>query len=585
MKRLLCFILTSLLVLSLCACGGGKSDGKTEAETDVSETASIGSTEDINLADGYSLVRPENDSSVAALGTDIVKAFRDTVKLTNGDDSGEPTGKEIIIGNTNRSETAEAKKYLRENGGGHENDYIICCINGNIVIFGVTADSLNVAVEKFIEQFSTKTTIKGDTLIMFADDSKPDIKIDGVSINKYDIIIPKYNMSYYAMRKLEDLKNYVRETSGLLLNVVKDDTAPTEYEIIVGECKRDGVKMLGTEEYEVRKEGKKVYLGGGKNYSLAYAIDKFVDMVKKSNDVAVTNASGTYVNGEKAGDYKLVWSDDFDTLDANKWNIRNVNHGNNDRISGSGYGSWYGMSTARSNRPENVSVRDGNLYITATFDSETFYGGWLDTSKSMTFVGGYMEISARGADGPGLWYDFWTWCDEQEHLEFDIMECPGPGEYYQGTLHQFVRENGKQVDISGGTSVVTADEIYFDEAKDRYLANYKYGTSKSLNADYHTYGAEWTDTEAIFYRDGEVTLRYNYTESETARLYSVPHYFILSMLVGSNYNNIKNKEELKPTSWHKFPDPEGEFWSDDRASFIIDYIQLYQKDGQMLNLK
>lgn len=580
MKKQISLALTVLFVFlsfSVCGCKGekGKEGIKISAES--------GSGEVLDLSASYTVVRAYGDDETSKLGAKIFKAFKENgIKVVNGSDFDAPTGGEILIGNTNRPESAAALEMLKERGGCHVTDYIICVIGKNVVINAMSKDALSVAADAFITEYCKTGNISDGTVITGINNNFKNITLNGTSVTEFTVVIPQYNCSYYVIRKLEELNAYIAERAGFELKIVKDNEEETEHEIIVGECARSGSAFTGgTEDYAIRCDGGKIYLCGGRNYSVAYAVDEFMASLKKDDTLEVKNASGTYVNGKNAGDYKLVWYDEFNTLDKTKWSIWNIDHGTKKRPSG--YGSWFGMTTARSSRPENVHVEDGKLYITATYDDKTYYGARMETTKSMNFVKGYMEMSARIADGDGVWIDFWTWSDEKDHLEMDIMECPGPGDYYDCTVHEFIKSGGQSINDKMASASITRDEIYHD--KGSFESSHVYDRSKSLNNEYHTYGAMWEDTYFAFYRDGEEISRREFAGTGREYLYEQPHYFILSMLVGANYNNFTTVEQSNNSKWYKYPDKNLDFWNDDRASFIIEYVQLFQRDGQTIIYK
>ncbi len=65
-------------------------------------------------------------------------------------------------------------------------------------------------------------------------------------------------------------------------------------------------------------------------------------------------------------------------------------------------------------------------------------------------------MSARIPDGDGIWSDFWTWSNEQDHMEIDIAECWSGGSYYVNYLHEFLKgPDGKYLDITPAHSFVT----------------------------------------------------------------------------------------------------------------------------------
>ncbi len=570
MKRILSLIAVMVMVaVMFCGCGG-KGDS-----SDVSNTAD-GSV--INFAEqGFSIVRPENNKNLHSFATKIMKAVNEgtgkSIKIT--DDTYEENAKgEILLGLTNREESIKVFDTLVENGAGHESEYVIAFIDGKIAINAYTQDGLEAAVEKFIADYCKTGEIKNnEAFVNKYSGANEGIYLNGKRAGCFRIIVPNYNHSYLVTRKINELCAAIKEQNGYEPQVVTDEKPSlTDYEIVIGDCDREGVKTIAEHEnYDITNNGKTIFINGGRNYSIAYAVDLFLQQVKGGGTVMVENKSGGYDNSL---DYRLVWTDEFDTFDNDVWTTENEVQNY--------YGKWYGMGTARSDTAENLGVKDGKMYHTATYDTDNFYGTYATTKNSVNFTYGYMEISSSLADGDGIWHCFWIWADRKDHLEFDIMECWSGAHYYGNHIHEFV--NGDQYSINGEGE----DDPHMFVKRDEVLDHGAFWNgphkdySTNMHDQMHTFGCEWTETELNYTRDGEVTMNYVYEGTENEFLYDQPHYFILSMLVGSNYDNLP--DDAYP--WGvKRPVLGAEYWSNGRNTWTIDYLQLFQKEGSYIDLR
>lgn len=411
--------------------------------------------------------------------------------------------------------------------------------------------------------------------------------LNGRKIEEYVIVVQRYNLSYYVLREVNELNEFLCKKIGKKLDVIKDHEETTALQIIIGNCKRDGVEAISEHtEYRIKSENGNVYINGGRNYSTARAVEIFTELLQKSDDVKIKNVSGNTADGKGSDGYRLVWNDEFETLDKDSWYIMNGD---------SGHYGWYGKCPFRSGSPENVFVKDGNLHLRASYDDENFYGSYLTSSPAMEFNKGYMEISARIADGDGIWDGFWTWNNTAEHLEFDIMESWSGGKYFVSYVHEF--EGGKHIPMFGEDKhdpnhVVFAhfsdfgDKIWGINGHESVMDWDAYWKPDfpNMHNEYHTFGCEWDDESVKFYRDGELTLNWVYKGTPKEYLYSTPTFFILSMLVGSNYAKQPDSDP-ESKSGVKKPKLDKDYWNDDRCEFVIDYIQLFQKDGQYLKIK
>ena len=134
MKKL--FIIITVVLLLLIMLAACRTEGETAPSTDESEsTAEAEQIQKISIVENgksdYVIIYPENGTrNERSFTLDLSNAIRQATKakLTYGSDKKtEPSEHEILIGNTSRSETAEAIKLMGDN------DYIITVINEKIV--------------------------------------------------------------------------------------------------------------------------------------------------------------------------------------------------------------------------------------------------------------------------------------------------------------------------------------------------------------------------------------------------------------------------------------------------------------------
>ncbi len=58
-------------------------------------------------------------------------------------------------------------------------------------------------------------------------------------------------------------------------------------------------------------------ISGGRNYSLAHAVKVFTDKLLAGEDAAAA-VSGSFDGTDTSRDYRLIWTDEFDTLDISQ---------------------------------------------------------------------------------------------------------------------------------------------------------------------------------------------------------------------------------------------------------------------------
>ena len=205
--KLICLIFVPLLIASLFGACGKKQDASSGGSGDAGsvDTGGIISTADVNFVDSdgestYRVVRPEDDANILPLATSIYKKILEVYKFkaSNISDSTEKDGRaEILIGDTNRESTKKARELLIAEVGGHYNDYIICTIDNDIVIYAPDNETLSKAVERFNTDYITGNVVTGGINCTFSDTSGfTELKIFGIDkLAKINIVKPIYNTS------------------------------------------------------------------------------------------------------------------------------------------------------------------------------------------------------------------------------------------------------------------------------------------------------------------------------------------------------------------------------------------------------
>ncbi len=219
----------------------------------------------------------------------------------------------------------------------------------------------------------------------------------------------------------------------------------------------------------------------------------------------------------KWGEYKLVWSDEFEgtELDKNTWNIEvNGNGGGNQEA------QYY------TDRHENLRVEDGNLVIQLLkeeYKGKQYTSGRIQSRGKREFAYGKMEARISFPAGKGTWPAFWMLGNSGGWPacgEIDIVEHIGSRPNFTSFALHTQQKNGQN-----GTNW-----------HDGYTAD------KSMENEYHVYGIEWLEEEKngcdqiLFYIDDVVyataTENQNYINQNAWWPFNKPHYFIINLAVG-----------------------------------------------------
>jgi len=207
--------------------------------------------------------------------------------------------------------------------------------------------------------------------------------------------------------------------------------------------------------------------------------------------------------------WRLAWSDEFNTLDTTKWNLRNKpgNYGNGEL-------QWY--------HPNQTSAANGYLVITAikqAFGGESYMSSWLDTQDKAVFTYGRYEVRAKMAGGKGIWPAMWILSQNKcwaSGAETDIAEFRGAYPTRIGTYYHYASQC-----CTSFTNCISSKGSEHD-------------TGTDLTANYHVYALEWYTGNMTWYVDDVVMDSYQ-TNSLTVTQDVSPHYWIINNAIGGGY--------------------------------------------------
>jgi beta-glucanase (GH16 family) len=256
-----------------------------------------------------------------------------------------------------------------------------------------------------------------------------------------------------------------------------------------------------------------------------------------------------------AGDWKLVWSDEFDKPglpDPAKWNYEHGFIRNNEA-------QYYTRD-----RKENARVENGQLIIEAR--KEQFRNPAFDaaaqgktgrnrefaeyTSASLTTRGkaswtyGRIEVKAKLPPGRGTWPAIWTLGTNTAAVgwpacgEIDIMEFVG---FDPGIIHANIH-TGKYNHVH---KTGRGSQISIPDASEAF----------------HVYAMEWDSQHIDFFVDDKKYFSYaNEGSGSDAWPYDKDQYLILNLAIGGAWGGAKGIDETC------FP-----------QRYCIDYVRIYQR--------
>lgn len=236
---------------------------------------------------------------------------------------------------------------------------------------------------------------------------------------------------------------------------------------------------------------------------------------------------------------KLVWQDEFEgtSLNSSYWTHE----------IGKGTNGW-GNNELQYYRPENTSVKDG--YLTITAKKENFEGSAYTSSRIIThdkkvFQYGRVDIRAKLPKGKGIWPALWMLGNNFRTVEWpacgeiDIMELVGGGAGKDNTVHGTLHWDNNGEYASFGKEHSLTSGIFADE--------------------FHVFSIVWNDQSVTWYVDD---VQFNVIDITPADLseFKNEFFFIFNVAVGGN--------------WPGSPDGSTTF----PQQMTVDYIRVFQPE-------
>lgn len=329
MKKGLTVLLCALAaVMCFSACGKEEQGEVTTTVGDTSGTVETEATEEAVLplnvvesgATEYKIVRPDETSeairtAAMTLHQAINKAYGTEMALTTdfekrGFDTSTRYPYEIVVGSTNRDESAAAKELIRYN------DSIIAVMGTRVVITGGSDEAVVTAVEHFIDNYLTADKLQLDWElrdVLPATYPKSEIKLGGVDISEYTIVYASsYKNAAYAMA------DRIGDACGARMKVAHENTEKSGREIVLGSTKRGAVMTgLAYDTFAVEAKGEDLVITGGAVTSVETGCAKLLDVLLADGviSVALADAAISYTLPDRQ-----VYIDDISKLALN-WEL------------------------------------------------------------------------------------------------------------------------------------------------------------------------------------------------------------------------------------------------------------------------
>ena len=293
-------------------------------------------------------------------------------------------------------------------------------------------------------------------------------------------------------------------------------------------------------------------------------------------------AATTSPSASPTGGWKLVFADEFDRndLDRTRWTAYED--------------CWGGGNKERqcyTARPENVSVHDGQLELTARFEtasgpslpldlrtagmepppaSKPFTSGKISTLGSFSLTYGRIEVRAKAPVGQGLWPAIWLLPEKNAYGPW-----PGSGEI---DVMEAVNLGVSCSSCFGGVENNIYGTVHYGSDMHHQMQQKAAQLPKGSEGDWHVYRVDWTPDLISWFVDGKAyyqvrlsnwrdTLQKATPLAPAVRNapFDRPFYIILNLAVG--------------WLWPESHDQGGVVLRDFPKTLAVDWVRVSQCDG------
>lgn len=557
-KRIVSIFFVVIMVLNLAACG------KNEKPVATVNTLPMG---DSTFA--YTVIYGEEQAeevseSVSKIALAVKKNFKKTAKSKQDNKlKASKENLEILVGSTNRTESEKALELVQDNRKNCSKDSIVAVIDNKIVINAFNTEILSQTADWFVNTFlkdeSTWAMLKSDYKYIYEYEDVTDYKIGSNSILNYSIIMRQDSSLVYGTYA-EELKALIEEKVCYDIPLLTDEDEASQYEILIGKSARNETNVtLSKNQYNISVKGDKLVVVGYDDQSTGFAVRKVIELFKSQENGVIPddyNITETFTAAED--DYKLVYADEFNTLNKNYW----IGYsGRKDSTNQFG-------KTEHNDGTKNVKIRDGVAILPAWIDTETWetYASSLEWQGNHYWKYGIIEIRAKWG-GNSSTNTFWFHSAQGDNekyqapgisVEYDIIENFGNAARFNSNLHFWWKDKASS----------WSRHISLDGTKFASLKKYSLPENETFADKFHTFSCKWSPESIEFAVDGKTYLKYDLTDDWNGfgvEPYSQPiDRMHITNTIGepSSYNKVLWKEG-DPTY----------------CEYQIDYYRIYQRDS------
>lgn len=284
MKRKAVLFTAVLLISALSACGAPSGTDSEPSQT----TAPAQERVLISQEQGgdYRIVRKDTAGNYALEESREILAAVEAAtghKLTlktdwyQGDAGAVPQAHEILVGATNREESAAVEAEWRANGS---RDWTVRLVGEKVLIYGGSESALSEATDYFIENFVRDGVLSMPENFLYTYEYAwplNGIRIGDADITQYQIIVPD-KCSAILLSAAEAVQAYIAENVGFTPEIIPDSHAAyvSDYEIVLGTTQRMPSLLFQGDCAYVAQLETRVFLGGTDDNAVYAAAQMFI---------------------------------------------------------------------------------------------------------------------------------------------------------------------------------------------------------------------------------------------------------------------------------------------------------------------
>ena len=342
--------------------------------------------------------------------------------------------------------------------------------------------------------------------------------------------------------------------------------------------------VYGLNDYKIFLKDDNIYIEAGSDYATAFAVNKFVDFIKKNKIIpAGFVLSGTYNNEKDVLDgYSYVWGDEFnaDVLNTGKWWITSENANEagplysktnsyylSSRFGGNYGGPWIdpdgnpNMQEGVIERPnvegEDYYLNDGLLVLNTRKTDKGYTAVRLNGTHQFKY--GIMTARVKLATKNGACSTLWARSNDDDKgssvNEFDFVENFGTESIYPNlhTWNNYSEDTNHKNDIKDCSQTLTPAE------------------GESFSDSFHDIALYWTSEKIVFYFDGVAYLDLDITaDPEKWAAFHKTTHMVMGVSAPSGYYAM-NYGAKAPGDYL------GELINSFSENFSLDYVRVFQK--------